>query len=225
MKFTTLSIALFLLLGSTAAFAPVSTTNSPLATSSALGAAIELVAEPEGGEEITAVKTMEGSRMKKMGEAEGLTGVRDDGEADEEEGTIYKYWLKARVEGPLVQEIHGTVLRESAKKANFPGFRKGQVPPFAMPQIRGFAVEESVIRTCQSAVDAYGLKSVSGSDGQVEILEDMKEVAKSYKLGDDLEFTSFFNAYEDPAVQPPPAESAESEDGVIDAEAEAVASE
>jgi FKBP-type peptidyl-prolyl cis-trans isomerase (trigger factor) len=163
--------------------------------------------------------------MKKMGEAEGLTGVRDD-DADAD-ATVYKYWLKATVEGSLVKEIHGTVLRESAKKANFPGFRKGQVPPFAMGQIRGFAVQESIVRTCQSAVDAYGLKSVSGSDGEVEILEDIPEVSRGYKLGDALEFTAFLNAQVDPEAQPPAVEesddaeesSSSSEDGVIDAEA------
>lgn len=186
-----------------------------------LGAAVELVAEPEGGEEISAVKTMPGSRMKKMGEAEGLTGVREVGDdSEEEEGPINKYWLTATVEGSLVKEIHSTVLKESAKKANFPGFRKGQVPPFAMPQIRGFAVQESIVRTCQSAVDAYGLKSVSGSDGEVEVLEDIPEVAKSYKLGDALQFTATFNASEDPAVErASEEESSSSEDGVVDVEA------
>ena len=213
MKFSG-SIALFFLLGSSSAFCPVS--NKATLTT-ALAGANELVPEPEGGEEIFAVKTMPGSRMKKMGEAEGLTGVREEDEESDEEPTYYKYWLTAKVEGSLVQEIHSTVLKESAKKANFPGFRKGQVPPFAMPQIRGFAVQESIIRTCQSAVDAYGLKSVSGSDGEVEVLEDIPELAKSYKLGDDIEFTATFNASEDPDV--------EREEETIEAEAEVVESE
>eukprot|EP00531_Pseudo-nitzschia_arenysensis_P011301 CAMPEP_0116141876 /NCGR_PEP_ID=MMETSP0329-20121206/14609_1 /TAXON_ID=697910 /ORGANISM="Pseudo-nitzschia arenysensis, Strain B593" /LENGTH=214 /DNA_ID=CAMNT_0003637075 /DNA_START=37 /DNA_END=681 /DNA_ORIENTATION=- len=209
------SIAIAFLLGSANAFAP-STTHR---TSTALFG--ELVAEPEGGEEISAVKTMSGSRMKKMGEAEGLTGVRD--EDDELAGeTIYKYWLKAKVEGSLVKEIHSTVLKESAKKANFPGFRKGQVPPFAMPQIRGFAVQESIVRTCQSAVDAYGLKSVSGSDGEVEVLEDIPEVAKTFKLGDELEFTATFNAVEDPQFK---KEESTEESDTVDVEAETVEAE
>ena len=224
MKFSALfgSIAL-LVLGNAAAFAPVATKH----TSSALRAAGELVAEPEGGEEIQPVKTMAGSRMKNMGEAEGLSGVRSEEDA-ETQGTINKYWLTAKVEGSLVREIHQTVLKESAKKANFPGFRKGQVPPFAMPQIRGFAVQESIVRTCQSAVDAYGLKSVSGSDGEVEVLEDIPEVAKAYKLGDDLEFTATFNAVVDPELAPAAAsDDAEksSADGVVDVEAEEVAAE
>ena len=215
-------LAILLLVGYVAAFSP-NQNRCPSVPSSAMMAVGELVAEPEGGEEITAVKTFPGSRMKKMGDAENLTGVREAGD-DADGETISKYWLRAKVEGSLIKEIHSTVLRESAKKANFPGFRKGQVPPFAMPQIRGFAVEEAIVRTCQSAVDAYGLKSVSGSDGEVEVLEDIPEVAKAYKLGDDLEFTAFFNASEDPAARPAEAESG-GEEGVVDVDAEAVASE
>ena len=215
MKFSGSFAIAALLLGSASAFAP--TAHRTTSSTQLFG---ELVAEPEGGEEIFAVKTMAGSRMKKMGEAENLTGVRDDDE--DADATIYKYWLQAKVEGSLVKEIHSTVLKESAKKANFPGFRKGQVPPFAMPQIRGFAVQESIVRTCQSAVDAYGLKSVSGSDGEVEVLEDIPDVAKTYKLGDDLEFTATFNGIEDPAAQPKEEPAA---DDVVDVEAEAVEAE
>jgi hypothetical protein len=185
-----------------------SSSSSSLLTSrlhaEATGAAkttVELKPEPDNGKELTSVKTMTGSRMKDMGEATGLTGVRNKGEEDANE-TVYKFWLKARVEGPLIKEIHTTVLKDSAKKANFPGFRKGQVPPFAMPQIKGFAVQEGVIRTCQSAVDAYGLKSVNGIDGEVEVLEDIPEIAKSYNLpgNEGIEFTAYFNAIYDPAL-------------------------
>jgi hypothetical protein len=183
---------------------------------------VELKPEPDNGEELTSVKTMTGSRMKDMGEATGLTGVRTDEDADQ---TVYKFWLKARVEGPLIKEIHTTVLKDSAKKANFPGFRKGQVPPFAMPQIKGFAVQEGVIRTCQSAVDAYGLKSVNGSDGEVEVLEDIPEIAKSYNLpsNEGIEFTAYFNAIYDPAlVKPKQKEEVNSSDdaSIIDIDAE-----
>lgn len=85
-----------------------------------------------------------------------------------------------------------------------------------MPQIRGFAVEESIVQTCQCAVDAYGLKSLSGSDGSVEVLEDIPEVANKYKLGDDLQFTATFNAIYDPAI----TESISSTDEVVDVKAE-----
>ncbi|KAG7349750.1 bacterial trigger factor-like protein [Nitzschia inconspicua] len=169
----------------------------------------ELVPEPDGGTVLTAVKTMEGSKMKNMGENPEITS---------KDGQVYKFWLTAKVEGSLVKEIHGEVLKQSAKKANFPGFRKGQVPPYAMPQIRGFAVEESIVRTCQSAVDAYGLKSLSGTDGSVDVLEDIPAVANEYKLGDDLQFTATFNAIFDPTL----TKSTSDDKAIMDVEAEEV---
>lgn len=173
--------------------------NSPITV---LRAAVELEPEPEGGDELRAVKTMAGSRMKNMGEA---SGVKSDSGS-----TVYTFWLNAKAEGALLKSIHASVLKDAAKKANFPGFRKGQVPPYAMPQIRGFSVQEGIIQTCQSAVEAYGLKSLPGSAGEVQVLEDIPAVANSYKLGDDVVFTATFKAIYDPALQTPV------EGGVID---------
>ena len=90
-----------------------------------------------------------------------------------------------------------------------------------MPQIRGFAVQEGIIQTVQSAVDAYGLKSISGKDGEVEVLEDIPEIAKSYKLGDDIQFTATFKAIFDPKLSSEKA-AERNEAGVINVEAESV---
>ena len=87
-----------------------------------------------------------------------------------------------------------------------------------MPQIRGFAVQEGIIQTVQSAVDAYGLKSLSGSDGEVEVLEDIPEVAKNYKVGDDIAFTATFQAVLNPELVA--AASSEEDATVVDVEAE-----
>jgi len=74
-------------------------------------------------------------------------------------------------------------------------FAKGQVPPYAQPQITQFAIQDSIIRTVESAVDAYGLKSLSGSDGEVTVHEDVSEMSKGYKAGDSisLPFTATLN--------------------------------
>ena len=185
-----------------------STATRSVPSSSLLQAAPELKPEPEGGEELTAIKTLAGSRMKRMSPVDNIKS--EDG------SPVFEFWLSAKVEGPAVQSLHSEVLKESAKKANFPGFRKGQVPPFAMPQIRGFAVSESIIRTCQSAVEAYGLKSLKGSDGEVNVNEDIPELAKTYKLGDDIFFTATFKASMDEEV------SVDSVSDAIDAVADVV---
>ena len=98
MKLSILSIAATMLLAQSAlAFAPQCRPR----TSIILNAVVELKPEPEGGEEITAVKSMDGSRLKNMGPAEG---VKND------DGTAYKFWLKATAKGALIKELNSQVL-------------------------------------------------------------------------------------------------------------------
>lgn len=123
MRTFALAAAVTLLLQQSTAFVnnkpfPIVGSRSTAVSLSSLFAAEELKPEPEGGEVLTAIKTMEGSKMKNMGENPDVTS---------KDGQVYKFWLTAKVEGSLVKEIHGEVLKQSAKKANFPGFRKGQV--------------------------------------------------------------------------------------------------
>ncbi len=93
------------------AFAPIAATRTVIS----LHAAVELKPEPEGGEDVPIVKTMDGSRMKKMGVADGVKN---------EDGVVYKFWLTATAQGALIKELNTQVLKDASKKANFPGFRK-----------------------------------------------------------------------------------------------------
>jgi len=83
---------------------------------------------------------------------------------------------------------------------------QGQVPPYAQPQITQFSIQDSIIRTVESAVEAYGLKSLDGSDGEVTVHEDVSAMSKGYKVGEPLSFTATLNA----AL---PATSSSGEDG------------
>ena len=64
-------------------------------------------------------------------------------------------------------------------------------------QIRGFAVQEAIVQTAQSAVASYGLKTIKGEAGNLEVLEEVPEIAKSYKDGD-IQFTATIKAVFDP---------------------------
>lgn len=66
----------------------------------------------------------------------------------------------------------------------------------------GFAVQEALIRTVESAVKAFGLKSLPGSAGEVTILEEVQDMCKGYKVGDSLKFTAKLNAIFDPEKAP-----------------------
>merc|ERR1712071_539369 len=134
-------------------------------------------------------------RMKNMGQSE-KGGETEDGQP------IYTFWLTSEADGSFIKEIRTKVMKDAAKNANFPGFRKGQIPPYAQPQMTMFAIQECIIKTCESAVDAYGLKSLPGSDGSVEVHEDVKQMSNGYKTGETLQFTATFKATFDPEKQP-----------------------
>ena len=42
----------------------------------------------------------------------------------------------------------------------------------------------------EATVAAFGLKSLPGSDGEVQILEDVQQMCKGYNAGDSLPFTA-----------------------------------
>lgn len=173
--------------------------------------AVELKPEPEGGDELQRVtSSLPGSRLKNLGpDIEGEEGV-------------YKFWLTAKADGKEIKRLRDQTEREASKKANFPGFRKGQVPPYAQPQMTGFAVQEAIIKTCEQSLEAYGLESLPGSAGEVTVHEDIKDLVKGYKLGSDVAFTASYRGKFDAAVHAAfgslPDESSK-KDVVVDVEA------
>jgi ABC-type ATPase with predicted acetyltransferase domain len=70
---------------------------------------------------------------------------------------------------------------------------QGQVPPWAQPQITNFAVQESIVKTVEAAVVAFGITSLSGTEGNVEVNEDVSQMSKGYKEGTSLQFTATLN--------------------------------
>lgn len=171
--------------------------------------AYELVDEPEGGEEIQSINTMPDSKMKNMGEN---TELKSD------EGKVHTFWLTASADAKMIGEFRKQVEKDASKNANFPGFRKGQIPPWAKPQLTMFSVQEGIVKTCEAAVQAYGLKSLPGSDGSVEVHEDVKTISNGYKIGDSVQFTATFPAIFDPEN----VQDEEKENEVIETEATAV---
>ena len=154
-----------------------------------LSAAVELEPEPDGGVELTARKSMPDCRLKQLRKL-------DDGQSKKNDGgdNAHEFWMTAIAEGELIKSIRAQILKDASKKANFPGFRKGQVPPYALPQIAQFAVQEGIIKTVEAAVEAFGLQSIDGRDGQVTVHEDVTVMAKGYQPGQSLPFTATFNA-------------------------------
>jgi hypothetical protein len=88
-------------------------------------------------------------------------------------------------------------------------------------------VQETIIKTVEAAVAAYGVTSLAGSDGNVEVNEDVTEMCKGYKEGDSLQFTATLNcAMKEVAVPAPEVKEATSDvvdmADVVDVEVSAV---
>lgn len=100
------------------------------------------------------------------------------------------------------------------------------MPPYAQPQITQFAVQESVIKTVEAAVEAFGFKSLAGSSGEVNVNEDVTDMAKAYKTGDSLRFTATLNLAVPVTAQAESVEAAiEAISDVVDVEATTVSEE
>lgn len=84
--------------------------HHPLA---AAAAAVALEPEPAGGIELSSGTSIASCRVKQLEEA---PSVKSEG--------AFQFWMTAPAEGKLIQEIRSTILKDAAKKANFPGFRK-----------------------------------------------------------------------------------------------------
>jgi hypothetical protein len=61
-----------------------------------------------------------------------------------------------------------------------------------------FALQEGIVKTAENTVASFGVKALDGSAGDMQVKEDMQEVLKSYKLGDDLSFTATLKCEFDP---------------------------
>jgi len=89
--------------------------------------------------------------------------------------------------------------------------QQGQIPPYAQPKMTAFALREGIVKTVENAVAAFGLKPLDGSDGEVEIKEDVQEILKGYKLGNDVAFTSTLKCEFGPEREKNAAQSATEE--------------
>lgn len=67
----------------------------------------DLIAEPDGGDELVAQSTMDETRMKKMDLADGIKS---------DDGTVYNFWLSSLAEGELIKEYKITMLKEAKSK-------------------------------------------------------------------------------------------------------------
>lgn len=167
-------------------------------TSGGAGGGVELKPEPEGGIELPLPKGCTDFRMKEMreldpAEVEAKYSRSGGSTSDGEEGPpkpTHEFWMTGMIDTFGIELNKKALLKDMKAKANFPGFRKGQVPPYAMPQVVLFSIQDALINTVKVMVEEFGLNN----GGEVTIHEDVEAIARSYKAGTNITFTASVEA-------------------------------
>jgi hypothetical protein len=168
--------------------------SSASTTTSGAGGGVELKPEPEGGTELPLNKLCPEYRVKEMRELDPAEVEAKYSELAAD-GTpkvkpTHEFWMTGVIDTYGVELNKKALLKDMKAKANFPGFRKGQVPPYAMPQVVLFSIQDALIAAVKVVIEEFGLNN----GGEVTIHEDVEAIAKSYKAGVNITFTASVQA-------------------------------
>eukprot|EP00639_Heterosigma_akashiwo_P031010 CAMPEP_0194687022 /NCGR_PEP_ID=MMETSP0295-20121207/15911_1 /TAXON_ID=39354 /ORGANISM="Heterosigma akashiwo, Strain CCMP2393" /LENGTH=222 /DNA_ID=CAMNT_0039575079 /DNA_START=24 /DNA_END=693 /DNA_ORIENTATION=+ len=95
------------------------------------------------------------------------------------EGNIAEFQLDFEVAGKDSQKVYSEIQKQAKKNANFPGFRKGQLPAYALAELKSFTLEQVINDAILNACDYCKLDVVEeGESAKAEILEDMTDLGK-----------------------------------------------
>ncbi|CAM9257511.1 unnamed protein product [Ectocarpus fasciculatus] len=112
---------------------------------------------------------------------------------DEAEG-VWKYEFDIEAPGPRTQSLNHRILREIKNKSDFPGYRKGEIPPRLMPEATKYVIEEVMNEGLQTALATYNLVGAKGDGSEADIKNDIEDMLKVFKPGKPLSFSCTFDA-------------------------------
>mmetsp|Transcript_24369 Transcript_24369/g.28072 ORF Transcript_24369/g.28072 Transcript_24369/m.28072 type:complete len:304 (-) Transcript_24369:13-924(-) len=157
---------------------------------------VDLVAEPEGDDM---------PRLVPLENDTSLIRLKDLGPVDESDeayalkdklgSSVHNYWLTAYADGSNIGKTRNEIVREASQNADFPGFRKGVVPPYAQGKMTTFALQEVMVQSCQAAILPFGVNEINEDElGVVTFKEDMDDITARYdaKRYPSVRFTATF---------------------------------
>ncbi|CAM9518388.1 unnamed protein product [Chrysoparadoxa australica] len=96
---------------------------------------------------------------------------------------INSYAFEIEVPGERTDRVWRNVGKELKKNANFPGFRKGQIPPYAMAETWNFTIQECINESVLQAMAAHGLVKADEKEAEADIKEKFEDIKKVFKAG------------------------------------------
>lgn len=98
-----------------------------------------------------------------------------------------KYKLQLEISGPYSKQKRRQSMQSLKARANFPGFRKGTIPPFIMKDVNGFILRDCVDDLVESAIRELDLSRIDENDTDLEM--DVDEMMKRFIVGEDFVFS------------------------------------
>ena len=119
----------------------------------------------------------------------GATALEYSVKKGEEVKDGHKYTFTVTVDGTMSKDSYAVIMKDFKKNAQFPGFRKGTIPPFMLPKVKQFVILDCLEKTLTEAVKSEGLKLAS--DDRKPTLDDAqtKTLTSSFKESDGFTYT------------------------------------
>lgn len=103
-----------------------------------------------------------------------------------DDGEIANYRLKLEIPASFSKKKRKESLQEMRKHANFPGFRKGTIPPFILKDLDGFVFRDAADEMIAEAVKQLDMSQYK-EEGE-NIGYDPESLQKSFVVGQDFRF-------------------------------------
>jgi len=100
-----------------------------------------------------------------------------------------KYTFTVTVDGAMSKDSYMTVMKDFKKNAQFPGFRKGTIPPFMLPKVKQFVILDCLEKTLSEAVKDEGLTLVSDEVKPTLDDDQTNTLTKAFKEADGFTYT------------------------------------
>lgn len=103
-----------------------------------------------------------------------------------DDGEMANYKLTIEIPGEFSKKKRRESVQSMRKNANFPGFRKGTIPPFMYGEINTFVFRDSAEEMIDEAVKQLDLTRSEGGNGEAKY--DADKLESDFEVGTDFSF-------------------------------------
>eukprot|EP00287_Rhodomonas_sp_CCMP768_P025260 CAMPEP_0202853014 /NCGR_PEP_ID=MMETSP1389-20130828/90265_1 /ASSEMBLY_ACC=CAM_ASM_000865 /TAXON_ID=302021 /ORGANISM="Rhodomonas sp., Strain CCMP768" /LENGTH=208 /DNA_ID=CAMNT_0049531553 /DNA_START=7 /DNA_END=634 /DNA_ORIENTATION=+ len=105
------------------------------------------------------------------------------------DGGAAKYQFTVDVDGQMSKDSYIAIMKDFKKNAQFPGFRKGTIPPFMIPKVKSFVILDCLEKTLGEAVREQGMELADEEKKPTLSDEQVSTLTKEFQEADGFQYT------------------------------------